>query len=207
MKIENFQLKKLNITALFDKIDQSLITSERIRDLFVLKPEDKEKIFFINLPGIKVLIIPTLKKEVVIEPNRIQVSDTSSLNPEKSEVVADFKKVFEALKGKATFRAYGYNYDIAVELEEKVPYDDLLSPGLKKLINGGELQEAGARVIYKKGNLKIDIQLVPGGQEKQLGVHANIHHEINNIDFAKLNMELLDNYKEIEQAIEKFVEV
>lgn len=205
MKISNLQLKKLNITALFDKVDQSSITSESIRDLFGLKPQDKANSPFIDLPGTKVLIIPTLKKEVVIEPNRIQVSDIRPLELGKSRVVSDFKKVFEAFRGKATFRAYGFNYYISLELLEKVPYDKLLSPSLRKLINGGKLQEAGARVTYKKGNLRIDIQLVPGGQEKQLDVHANIHHETNEIDFAKLSGELLANYKEIRQAIEKFV--
>lgn len=205
MKIKNLQLKKLNITALFDKVDQSSITSEKIRDLFGLKPEDKANTPFIDLPGTKVLIIPTLKKEVVIEPNRIQVSDTGPLEVTRSGVVGDFKKVFEAFKGKATFRAYGFNYAVSLELLEKISYDKLLSPSLKKLINGGELQEAGARIIYKKGNLRIDIQLVPEGQERQLGVLANIHHETNKIDFAKLNGELLANYKEITQAIKKFV--
>lgn len=205
MKINNLQLKKLNITALFDKVDQSTITSESIRDLFGLKPQDRANSPFIELPGTKVLIIPSLKKEIVIEPNRIQVSDTSSLELVKSGVVGDFKKVFEAFKGKAIFRAYGFNYGISLELQEKVSYDRLLSPSLKKLINGGELLEAGARIKYKKGNLKIDIQLVPGGQENQLGVLANMHHETDEIDFSKLKGELLANYREIRQAIKKFV--
>lgn len=204
MKIKNFQLKKLNITALFDKLDQSQITSEAIRDLFNLKPQDRANTPFIDLPGTKVLIIPTLKKEVVVEPNRLRVSDTSAEDLTKSEIINDFKKVYITFSGKSKLRAYGFNYDVSLQLEEDIFYNKLLSPSLKKLINGGKLLEVGARVVYSKGNRRIDIQIVPSGQEKQLGVHANIHYEADTIDFVKLSKKLSTDYKEIKQAIGKF---
>ncbi len=89
MKIQSLQLKKLNITALFDKIDQSQITSDAIRDLFDLKAPERANTPFIELPGTKVLIIPTLKKEIVIEPNRLRVSDASTEDPAKSKVIKE----------------------------------------------------------------------------------------------------------------------
>jgi len=205
MKIQNLQLKKINITALFDKIDQSNITSEAIRDLFDLKALDKANTPFIELPGTKVLIIPTLKKEVVIEPNRLRVSDASVDDPVKSKVISDFEKAYKAFSGKSTVRAYGYNYDISLQLQEDISYDKLLSSDLKSLVNGGKLLEAGARVVYIKTGRKFDIQIVPSGQEKQLEIHANVHYETGKIDFTKLAKELLADYREIEQAIKKFV--
>src|SRR3989344_1605750 len=177
MKIKNLQLKKINITALFDKIDQSLITSETIRDLFNLKVQERANTPFIELPGTKVLIIPTLKKEVVIEPNRLRVSDASVDDPVKSKVISDFEKAYKAFSGKSTVRAYGYNYDISLQLQEDISYDKLLSSDLKSLVNGGKLLEAGARVVYIKTGRKFDIQIVPSGQEKQLEIHANVHYE------------------------------
>lgn len=205
MKIQNLQLKKINITALFDKIDQSNITSEAIRDLFDLKEPDKANTPFIELPGTKVLILPTLKKEVVIEPNRLRVSDASVDDPAKSKVISDFKKAYEAFSGKSTVRAYGYNYDISLQFQDNISYDKLLSSDLKSLVNGGKLLEAGARVVYSKASRKFDIQIVPSGQEKQLEVHANVHYDTEKIDFSKLAKELATDYKEIEQAIKKFV--
>lgn len=205
MKIQNLQLKKINITALFDKIDQSNITSEAIRDLFDLKEQDKANTPFIELPGTKVLILPTLKKEVVIEPNRLRVSDASVDDPNKSKVISDFKKAYEAFGGKSTVRAYGFNYDISLQFQDDISYDKLLSPDLKSLVNGGKLLEAGARVVYSKTSRKFDIQIVPSGQEKQLEVHANVHYDAEKIDFSKLAKELATDYKEIEQAIKKFV--
>lgn len=205
MKIQSFRLKKLNITALFDKIDQSQITSEAIRDLFDLKAPERANTPFIELPGTKVLIIPTLKKEVVIEPNRLRVSDASTEDPAKSKVISDFEKIYKAFSGKSTLRAYGYNYDISLQLQEDISYDKLLSSSLKSLVNGGELLEAGARVAYSKAGRKFDIQIVPSGQEKQLEVHANVNHETKGINFTKLAKELLTDYEEIEQAIKKFV--
>lgn len=205
MKIQNLQLKKLNITVLFDKIDQSNITSKAIRDLFDLKATDRANTPFIELPGTKVLIIPTLKKEVVIEPNRLRVSDASVDDPVKSKVVRDFEKTYKAFSGKSTVRAYGYNYDISLQLQEDISYDKLLSSDLKSLVGGGKLLEAGARVVYSKAGRKLDIQIVPSGQEKQLEVHANVHYEAEKIDFAKLAKELSTDYKEIEQAIKKFM--
>lgn len=205
MKIQNLQLKKINITALFDKIDQASITSEAIRGLFDLKEPDKANTPFIELPGTKVLILPTLKKEVVIESNRLRVSDASVDDPVKSKVISDFKKAYEAFSGKSTVRAYGYNYDISLQFQDDISYDKLLSSDLKSLVNGGKLLEAGARVVYSKANRKFDIQIVPSGQEKQLEVHANVHYDTEKIDFSKLAKELATDYKEIEQAIKKFV--
>src|SRR4030042_58365 len=134
MKIQNLQLKKLNITALFDKID-------------------------------------------------------------KSKVVGDFEKVYKAFIGKSTLRAYGYNYDISLQLQEDISYEKLLSPSLKSLINGGKLLEAGARVVFSKLGRKFDIQIVPSGQEKQLEAHTNVHYETGKIDFTKLAKELLVDYR------------
>ena len=205
MKIQSLQLKKINITALFDKIDQSQVTSNAIRDLFNLKEPDRANTPFIELPGTKVLIIPILKKEVVIEPNRLRVSDSDVEDPAKSKVVNDFEKVYKAFSGKSTLRAYGYNYDISLQLQEDISYDKLLSSNLKSLINGGKLLEAGARVVFTKGDRKFDIQIVPSGQEKQLEVHANVHYETDKIDFTKLAKELLSDYKEIESSIKNFM--
>lgn len=205
MKIKNFQLKKLNITALFDKVDQSQITSEAIRDLFKLKAQDRANTPFIELPGTKVLIIPTLKKEIVIESTKLRVSDTGPEKLSKSNVVDDFKKVYEAFSGKSKLRAYGFNYDISLQLQEKISYNKLLSSSLKKAINGGKLLEAGARVVYSKKNRRVDIQVVPGRQEKELGVHANIHYEADKVHFMNITKKIASDYKEIEQAVEKFV--
>lgn len=205
MKIKNFQIKKLNITALFDKVDQSQITSDAIRDLFKLKPQDRANTPFIDLPGTKILVIPTLKKEIVTEPNKLRVSDTGSEELSKSKVIDDFKKVYNAFSGNSKLRAYGFNYDISLQLSEKVSYNKLLSSSLKKAINGGKLLEAGARIVYSKEGRKVDIQIVPGGREMQLGIHANIHYETDTIDFVKLAKNLANDYKEIKQAVEKFV--
>lgn len=205
MKIKKFELKKLNITALFDKIDQSSINSEVIRDLFELKPQERANTPFIDLPGTKVLIIPALKKEVVVEPNRLRVSDTEQVDPSSSKIVNDFKKVYEAFGKKSKLRAYGFNYDISIQLEGDISYGKLLSSSLKKLINSGKLLEAGAKVVYSKKGRKIDIQIVPSTKEKQLGILANVHYEVDAIDFKKLTEKLAADYKEIKQAVGKFV--
>ncbi|MFH1602262.1 MAG: hypothetical protein ABIB61_04900 [Candidatus Shapirobacteria bacterium] len=205
MKIQSQQLKKLNITALFDKLDQSQVTSETIRDLFDLKGQEKENTPFVELPGTKVLIMPALKKEVVVEPNRLRVSDSNVEDLNKSKIVSDFEKIYEAFSGKSILRAYGFNYDIALQLRENISYDKLLSSSLKNIINGGELLEAGARVVFTKKGRKFDIQIVPSGQEKQIEVHANIHYESEKIDFTKLTKELVSNYKEIEGSIKNFM--
>jgi len=205
MKIKSFQLKKLNITALFDKVDQSQITSETMRDLFKLKPQDRANTPFIDLPGAKVLVMPTLKKEIVVEPNKLRVSDTKPEKLSKSRIVDDFKKIYGAFSGKSKLRAYGFNYDISLHLQENISYNKLLSSSLKKAINGGKLLEAGARVVYSKKGRRIDIQIVPGGQEKQLGVHANTHYEASMINFANLIKKISDDYGEVGQAVKKFV--
>ena len=91
-----------------------------------------------------------------------------------------------------------------LQLQEGISYDRLLSSSLKNIISGGKLLEAGARVVFTKGDRKFDIQVVPSGQEKQLEVHANVHYATEKIDFTKLTKELLVDYREIEKAIKNF---
>lgn len=199
-----YSIKKINITVLLDKVDQSQITSETIRNLFDLKPDEKANTPYIDLPGIKVLVIPTQRKEITVEPNRLMVSDSND-DLTKSKIVNDFKKVYDEFRGKSKLRAYGFNYDILLFTQENFQYSRLLSANLKKLLNEGMLKEAGARVVYDKGGRRIDIQVVPGGQPNQLGIHANVHHESNTINFTNLHKELLADYREINQAIQRFI--
>ena len=206
MKIQNQQLRKLNITALFDKIDQSQISGDLIRDALNLSPKDRSTTPFIELPGTKVLAIPTQRKEIVIEPNRLLVNDSSVKDPSKSTIISDFEVVYKAFSGKSRLIAYGFNYDIFLELSEDIQFKSFLSPRLAKLLNGGTIIEAGARVIYNKGGRRFDIQVVPGGKQNQLVIHANTHHELDKIHFKTLAKELSTDYKEIKQATQRFTE-
>lgn len=205
MKIIKSEIKKINITSLFDQLDQSQITSDAIRNLFDLTPEEKANTPFIELPGTKVLILPISKKEVVIEPNRIQVNDRSSLDPSRSSIAKDFKGVNEQFKAKSKLIAYGFNFEFLVQLSENMDYTLLLSEPLKRVLEKNSLIEAGSRIVYEKGEHRIELQFIPAPQKDQIVVLSNVHKESNIITYSSLQSESIAFYKDVSAAIIRFI--
>lgn len=65
MKIET--IKSVNITMLFaSPINHLLISREGLLNLFKTDDKEKDKMAFIEAPGLKVLIFPNQKKRVCI---------------------------------------------------------------------------------------------------------------------------------------------
>jgi len=205
MKIVRSEIKKINITSLFDQVDQSQITSDAIRNLFDLKPEEKANTPFIELPGTKVLILPVTKKEVVIEPNRMRVSDSSATDPKASAIVKDFEKVNEKFRAQSKLIAYGFNFEFLVQLSENMDYSLLLSDPLKRVLEKNDLIEAGSRIVYKKGQHRIELQFVPAPQKDQIVVLSNVHNESDTINYSSLQAELIAFYKDVLEAIKRFI--
>lgn len=205
MKIVKSEIKKINITSLFDQVDQSQITSHAIRDLFDLKPEEKANTPFIELPGTKVLILPVSKKEVVIEPNRIRVNDSSSSDPTSSSIVKNFEEVNEKFRTQSKLIAYGFNFELLVQLSEDMDYNLLLSNPLKRVLEKNNLIEAGSRIVYKKGEHRIELQFVPAPQKDQIVVLSNVHIESDVINYSSLQAELIAFYKDVSGAVKRFI--
>ena len=188
MKIKSQEIKQLNITAVFSEIDHTSITAEKMRKVFELTEEEKKNSPFLEpSPVVKILAIPNRKKDIIIESNRLRVNDRSGKKPKESDLIQDFRKVFENLVGKEKIVAYGFNYDILVLTEQPIDYKIFIGNKMLSIIDGGMLSEAGMRMIYRKDNKRFDPQISPiVGNVNQFLLHLNIHYdkkEIKNFDF------------------------
>jgi len=203
MKIKSQEIKQLNITAVFSEIDHTSITAEKMRNVFELTEEEKKKSPFFEIPGIKTLIIPEKQKDVSFESNRLRVNDKSGKEPKESDLVQNFYKVFINLVDKTKLIAYGFNYDILVTTEEPVEYRIFIGEKMLSILNGGDLSEAGMRMVYRRENKRFDLQISPiMGQPKQFLIHLNVHYDKDKIeDFTLIQNQFVEGYSEIQKII------
>ena len=204
MKIKSQEIKQLNITAVFSEIDHTSITAEKMREIFGLTEEEKKKSPFFEIPGVKTLIMPPEKqKDISFESNRLRLNDKTGKEPKDSDLVQDFYKAFENLVDKTKLIAYGFNYDILVTTEEPVEYRTFVGEKMLSVLNGGELSEAGMRMVYRKENKRFDFQISPiMGQSNQFLLHLNVHYDKNKIeDFTLVQNQFIEGYSEIQKII------
>jgi len=204
MKIKSQEIKQLNITAVFSEIDHTSITAEKMRKVFELTEEEKKNSPFLEpSPVVKILAIPNRKKDIIIEANRLRVNDKSGKKPKESDLIQDFRKVFENLVDKEKMVAYGFNYDILVLTEQPIDYKIFIGSKMLSIIDEGILSEAGMRMIYRKDDKRFDLQISPiVGSVNQFLLHLNIHYdkkEIKNFDFFQ--DQFIQGYLEIQKII------
>lgn len=203
MKIE--AIKNVNITALFASPINHLLVSQRgLLDLFKTGNEDKDKMAFIEAPGLKVLIFPNRKKEFVFEGIRILVNDKSETLPENSEVIDDFEKIIKSdMVEKDKVAAYGFNYDAVVMPEDSnFKNSDLVG---SKIADIQGIKSVGVSMIFEKNNTAYTFEIKPIGSEQKFIAHFNAHFSANKLPDAKelkekMNRELLE-FKDIVKKI------
>jgi len=210
MKIKSQEIKQLNITSIFTEIDHSLISSEKLREIFNLTEEEKKKSPFFEIPGIKSLILPPEKqKEVIFESNKLRINDKSGKLPQHSDLVNDFYKVINAnLVDRAKLIAYGFNYDILITTEEEIDYRIFIGKKILSILDNNPLLDGGVRMRYLKDNKRLDLQFIPiVGQNKQFIIHLNVHYEKGEIkDFNLLQVQFNEGYSEVQRIINQLTE-
>jgi hypothetical protein len=202
MKIKT--IKNVNITALFpEPVKHSLVDPEIIVSLFsdttTNAGEIKKNV--IEAPGLKVVILPELKKEFVFEPVRILVNDKSEKTLEHSSVIDDFKKLADKkLIDQSKIIAYGFNFDAIVIPDGAFSVCDLVGAKIAKIQN---ISNVGIMVDFKKNNLKYDFNLAPVGEENMFLAHLNVHFAGTIPEFDVLKKQLTEQFKEFEETIAK----
>jgi len=207
MKVKDKKLIQLNITAVFESIDIENITSKRLKEVFSLKEDDEKNIMYLELPGLRNLIIPNRQKEIIFEVNRVKINERSGLLPEESGLDLDFKRIFENILDQKKLIAYGFNYDLLMNMVNEIDYKVFLGQKVLGIINKEILLEAGIRIRYEKEEKKYDFQIIPVfGNTKQLILTLNIHYDSNKInDYDLLKKQFVSGYEEL-QKLTKFLE-
>lgn len=203
MKIE--AVKNINITTLFSEpLDHRLITQKDLLDLFKTNDKDKDLYTFVEAPGLKVLIFPNLKKEIVFEGVRVLVNDKSEIPVEQSKVLDDFKKITDSgtMVNINKIAAYGFNYD-AIVIPESASFkiSDLVGT---KIAGIADIKNAGVNILFDKDNVTYMLEIKPVGKEKKFVAHFNAHFSTNKLpDNEQLKKQIFEQFDEFKKIIQK----
>lgn len=172
-------LKNLNITLLFsDPLNHLSFTQDDIIKLFKTGDQQKDLFNFIGAPELKVVIFPNQKKDIAFEKLYIKLNDKSGVEIEKSILIDDLRKILDSsFIDQSKIIAYGFNYDILVELDNG---NNLIGSKISKIpdIN---IINAGINISFEKDKLTHVLTITPMGQEKMFVVHFNTHFNSNKI--------------------------
>ncbi|MBU4339224.1 hypothetical protein KKB43_03200 [Patescibacteria group bacterium] len=202
MKIE--AIKNINITALFlEPFNHLLISQKELFDLFKTNDKDKDLHTFVEAPGLKVLIFPNLKKEIVFEGVRVLINDKSETPPEESKVLDDFKKIIDSnMVNVNKLAAYGFNYDVVVVPEnDNFKISDLVGSKIAGIEN---IKNAGVNILFDKDNITYMLEIKPVGKEKKFVAHFNAHFSVNKLpDNEQLKKQISEQFEEFKKVIKK----
>jgi hypothetical protein len=202
MKIE--AIKNVNITVLFTSpINHLLISQKDILDLFKTGDEVKDKMTFVEAPGLKVVIFPSRKKEFVFEGTRILVNDKSETLPKDSEVIDDFNKIIKSnMVEQGKVAAYGFNYDAIITPENgSFKISDLVGSKIAAIEN---IQSAGVNILFEKDGATYALEIKPIGSEQKFIAHFNAHFSTTKLPNAEeLKEKINKEFLEFKNTIEK----
>jgi len=205
MKIE--AIKNVNITVLFaSPINHLLISQKGLLDLFKTGEEAKDRMTFVEAPGLKVLIFPNRRKEFVFEGTRILVNDKSEVLPRESDVIDNFEKIIKSeMVEQEKVAAYGFNYDAVVIPENgSFKISDLVGSKVSAIEN---IKSAGFNVLFEKDGITYVLEVKPiklSGSEQKFVAHFNAHFSINKLpDAKKLKEKINKEFLEFKNIIEK----
>ncbi|MBU3924464.1 hypothetical protein KJ854_00835 [Patescibacteria group bacterium] len=202
MKIE--AIKNINITALFlEPFNHLLISQKELFDLFKTNDKDKDLHTFVEAPGLKVLIFPNLKKEIVFEGVRVLINDKSETPPEESKVLDDFKKIIDSnMVNVNKLAAYGFNYDVVVVPEnDTFKIDNFVNA---KFADMPDIKSAGINLLFNNGNITSVLEIKPVGKENEFIAHFNAHFNMNKLpEIQEIGKQIQDQFEKFKEIIEK----
>lgn len=204
MRVKSQEIKQLNITAIFQEIDHTSITAEKLRKIFELSEKEEKNSPFLELsPNIKILGMPNRQKDIIVEAKRLKVNDNSGKESSESDLIKYFEIAFNNLIDKNKLTAYGFNYDILITSREKIDFKKFIGRDLLKTLSGISIIETGIRLILSKKGKRYDLQISPTGDPYKILFHSNAHFSLKKINFSQLQKQFNENYLELLEIIKK----
>ena len=200
MKLISLELKKANITALFSN-EFKVPSPDQLKKTFGFA--ENTKVSFIETPPVKVLLLSSVDKEVIIETNRLLVNDISGEEKNLSTLSRFFAvghKVFQ----KYGLVAYGFNFHILIEVDE-IDYRYLMKDDLLKIIKSDDLLGGANIIVYLKDQLRYSLEIIPIKEKdrEQIRAHLNIEYKKDTLpSIEEIKDQTLGHYKEFKKIIE-----
>lgn len=203
MKMES--VKNLNITLLFSSsLDHNLVSQQGLFDSFKTGNSQNDINNFIAAPGIKALILPAQRRDVIFESNRILLNERTGKMPEESNLIDNLRIIIDkSFFEKEKIVAYGFNYEIiAIPDNESFDISDLVSEKIAKI---GAIKGVGVSFVFDKNGARYVVEIKPmGGAMKKFSVSLNIHHSKKDLPpFDDLKKDLVAGFSELKELIVK----
>tara|TARA_B100000745_G_scaffold300150_2_gene253000 strand:- start:8603 stop:9211 length:609 start_codon:yes stop_codon:yes gene_type:complete len=201
MRIES--IKGLNITTLFSEpLEQKVISGSTVVDL--LKESNKQKDLnssTIEGPGIKVIIVPDLKKDFVFENVRVLINDKGSQDPTETSIMEDLNLFFEkGIISQKKVTSYGFNFDALVNSEDSFEVKDLIS---KKIANLVHVSQAGVSINFIEEEKKYMFEIKPVSADKKYLAHLNVHYPSGLSDIESIKKDFVKEFLKFKDLIDK----
>ncbi|MGH2563878.1 MAG: hypothetical protein ACRDE5_05165, partial [Ginsengibacter sp.] len=169
--------------------------------LFKVGDAQKDLFNVVEAPGLKVLILPNQKKDIVFESTRLSVNDKSGVEIKDSTIIEDFEKAFNiSAIDKSKVVAYGFNYDFLAELYSGNP-NDFIGEKISKL-KDIVVKNVGINVSFEKDGLTHTLILTPSANPKIFLVHFNSHFNSSNVpNNEELKKQILQRFEEFKNML------
>lgn len=134
---------------------------------------------------IKVLDLPKLKLQIIVEPNRLRVEDNSQEEPGSSPLIKEAIYIYQKLFAQFPLNSFGFNFDIYYRFSDVIRLNDLFNNFVEpKILEKTDLGDLGIQfTLEKEGGKKQEQYFIKITAPLEIVVHANHHFLTKELPF------------------------
>lgn len=170
---------------------------------------------FIDDPvlGTKVLELPRLKIQIIVEPQRLRIEDLSQEKPQATNLISHALNIYQQLFSRDQLSGYGFNFDIYYQFDDIIRLNDLLTNFVDaKILKKNNLLNFGVQfTLERKEDKKREQYFVKIITPLKIAVHANHHFPVvgsflpaSGIDQVGLQALFEKCYHETDEVVQSF---
>lgn len=153
----------------------------------------------------KVLDLPKLKLQIIVESNRLRIEDNSQEEPQSSSLIREALAVFQKLFFQMPPTGLGFNFDIYYQFRDVIRINDLFHQFADpKILEKADLRDLGIQfTLGKEGGKKQEQYFLKVTAPLELAVHANLYFPLKKLPEQTDLQKLFEKcYNEVDKTIQ-----
>jgi hypothetical protein len=202
MKIVSKSLHHSNIVFVFEA--GKLVFLDNSNLLSIYKQSEIEGANFVDDTAlkIKILNLPKLKIQIVVEPDRLIIDDNSQAEPNESNLIWQAAYIYWNLVRQFKLTGFGFNFDIYYKFNETIPMQEIfLNLANKKILEDSDLLDWGMQFSLDKKSKQRDQYFMKIISPMEISVRLNNHFTFEDLPILPPNLGENDELKK-ERIIE-----
>lgn len=176
MSIKSQQITGFSVVVLFEEQLGRLEISD-FKKALNLSKEEKVTLIELGEMGIGFLSLDEKKKRISLEKKRVVFTDFTPEKENFSEILFFLEKT-EVLFKNYKIKAFGLNYDVVVNQDKKISWNNFFSSRIAQAAKGYSVPKFGFKLSLQNKDKKINLNFDSiENQEDSFLVHCNFHHE------------------------------